>query len=142
MEIVKFSRSNLHYFALDTSGSPNSRNLWPICLKDSAALVCVIDASDRDRISVLKSEIAQLLKSEHQNSTPILFLANKLDLKGALSVEECSMALGLSDRLLGRDWNIVGTCGVDGSGVEAGFKWLGMALHKANTRLRATTDRA
>ena len=99
MEVTRFVKSNLQYFAMDVSGQSNARSMWIPCLHDSAALVIVIDSTDKHRLSVLKDEIAILLKS-HPDSTklPILFLANKMDAEGALKPAECVVGLGL-DRL-------------------------------------------
>ncbi len=51
-------------------------------------MIMVVDSSDRARVGVTKSELFNLLESEDLGVAPVLVLANKQDMKDAMSVEE------------------------------------------------------
>jgi len=56
-------------------------------------------------------------------STVILVLANKNDVKGALSAAEISDSLGLS-QISTHQWHIQSCCALTGEGLEAGMDWI------------------
>ena len=67
----------------------------------------VIDSADKMRLVVLKDEIDTILENPaiKGKTAPLLFFANKMDLKEAMSPAECVEALKLSD-ISTRSWNI------------------------------------
>uniref|UniRef100_A0A183C6E6 ADP-ribosylation factor-like protein 6 n=1 Tax=Globodera pallida TaxID=36090 RepID=A0A183C6E6_GLOPA len=55
--------------------------------------------------------------------TPLLILANKSDLKDAVPATEIHLNLGL-DLIRNRNWHIISTCALTGSGLVEGIDWL------------------
>lgn len=103
-----FKRNRLRFTAFDMSGQSKYRNLWEKHYEDADAVIFVIDSSDDFRINVAKEELDELLRNEHiekNTHVPILFLANKMDLKNAMTASECMKGLGL-DKIENRPWSI------------------------------------
>ena len=61
--------------------------------------------------------------------TPVLLIANKQDLPGALSEAEVSEKLQLA-KLKGRAWAIYKASAVKGEGLEPGLDWLVTTIQK------------
>ena len=83
----KFSDRNVGFTAFDMSGQGRYRNLWEHYYKECQGIVFVVDSSDKLRMVVAKDELDMLLQHPDIRSRklPILFFANKMDCKDALS---------------------------------------------------------
>lgn len=70
-------------------------------------IIVVIDSADLMRLTVLKNELDIVLENPaiKAKSAPILFFANKMDLKEAITPAECVDILKLSE-INTRSWNI------------------------------------
>ncbi|KAL6177078.1 hypothetical protein ACLB2K_053710 [Fragaria x ananassa] len=75
--------------------------------------------SDLRRLDDCKMELDNLLKEERLSGSSLLILANKQDIKGALTPEEIAKAMDKT-----RHWNIVGCSAYTGEGLLEGFDWL------------------
>ena len=73
--------------------------------------------------------IKNILTAEKLKNCPILFLANKQDLKTALSPDEIKEILELT-KIDGRNWNIKGCCALTGEGIKEGLDWIKSILNK------------
>ena len=124
----KINVKGMLFTIFDMSGGTRYRNLWEHYFKEVDAVVFVIDVSDKMRVIVAKEELDIMLAHDDfkQKNTPVLFLANKVDLGGA-SVGEIKCDLEL-DKIRSKKWNIVGCNGKSGDGIEAGFDWLIQAI--------------
>ncbi|WP_029520436.1 ADP-ribosylation factor-like protein [Persephonella sp. IF05-L8] len=60
--------------------------MWPILARDTKGFVFLIDSTDTSRWFEIPKQLKILLKVSP--SAPILFVANKVDLPGAMSAEE------------------------------------------------------
>ena len=69
------------------SGQGRYRNLWEHYYKECQGIVFVVDSSDKLRMVVAKDELDMLLQHPdiRARKLPILFFANKMDCKDALS---------------------------------------------------------
>ena len=54
---------------------------------------------------------------------PILFFANKMDMRDALSSVKVSQTLGL-ERIMDKPWHICASNAVTGEGLHEGIEWL------------------
>ncbi|KAL0483916.1 ADP-ribosylation factor-like protein [Acrasis kona] len=126
--VEEFEKENLLFSVFDMSGQGKFRNLWESFYDDINAVVFVIDAADRVRMTVAKNELDLLLEKEKKN-IPILFFANKQDIQGSLSAQECSDVMGLGE-IKDRSFNIVGTNALKNTGIDVGVKWLSGELNK------------
>ena len=85
----------------------------------------VVDASDKLRMVVAKDELDMLLQHPdiRARKLPILFFANKMDCRDALSSVKVSQTLGL-ERIMDKPWHICASNAVTGEGLHEGVEWL------------------
>ena len=123
--VEKFQTKSLVFNAFDMSGQGRYRNLWEHYYKECNGIIFVIDSSDKLRLAVAKDELNLILEHEHLKNrrVPILFFANKMDLKEALSSVMCSKGLEL-DKIRNKPWHICATNAINGDGLEEGIVWL------------------
>ncbi|EZA56590.1 hypothetical protein DMN91_002926 [Ooceraea biroi] len=68
----------------DVGGSSQIRALWPKYYNDIHGLIYVVDASDISRLAENKVVFNELITHENISTKPLLLLANKQDLNGAI----------------------------------------------------------
>jgi ADP-ribosylation factor-like protein 1 len=61
------------------------RPLWRCYYPGTNAVIFVIDSTDKERIDTVKQELYFVLEEEELKNAPFVILANKQDLKGAMS---------------------------------------------------------
>uniref|UniRef100_A0A0A0KGG8 ADP-ribosylation factor-like protein 2 n=1 Tax=Cucumis sativus TaxID=3659 RepID=A0A0A0KGG8_CUCSA len=108
----------------DVGGQKTIRSCWRNYFEQRDGLVWVVDSSDLRRLDDCKSELDNLLKEERLSGASLLILANKQDIKGALSPEEIAKVLNLEAMDKTRHWKIVGCSAYTGEGLLEGFDWL------------------
>ncbi|KAM3862241.1 ADP-ribosylation factor-like protein 6 [Diretmus argenteus] len=123
--IEKFKSSSLYFTVFDMSGQSRYRNLWEHYYKDSHAIIFVIDSSDKLRMVVAKEELDTLLKHQDIRSRrmPVLFFANKMDLRDAMSSVKVSQQLCL-ENIKDKPWHICASDAIKGEGLQDGVDWL------------------
>lgn len=96
--VERFKSKTLTLTAFDMSGQGRYRNLWENYYKECHGVIFVVDSADRMRIVVAKEELDELLKNKDLagRRVPILFFANKMDDRQAMSAVEVSKSLGES----------------------------------------------
>jgi len=116
---------NVGFTAFDMSGQGRYRNLWEHYYKECQGIVFVVDSSDKLRMVVAKDELDMLLQHPdiRARKLPILFFANKMDCKDALSSVKVSQTLGL-ERIMDKPWHICASNAVTGEGLHEGVEWL------------------
>lgn len=79
----------------------------------------------RLRFVVAKDELDTLLQHPDiaNRRIPVLFFANKMDVKEAMSAVKISAALGL-DRISNKPWHICASNAITGEGLQEGVEWL------------------
>jgi len=123
--VEKFKNRNVGFTAFDMSGQGRYRNLWEHYYRDCQGIIFVVDSSDRLRMVVAKDELDMLLQHPdiQARRLPILFFANKMDMRDAMSSVKVSQTLGL-ERLLDKPWHICASNAVTGEGLHEGVEWL------------------
>jgi len=123
--VEKVVTNGLNFTVFDMSGQGRYRNLWEHYYKDAQAIIFVVDSNDRLRIVVAKEEFDMLL--EHQvvktKRIPILFFANKMDLRDSLTPVQISNLLKL-DEVRDKPWHICASNALTGEGLAEGVEWL------------------
>jgi len=116
---------NVGFTAFDMSGQGRYRNLWEHYYRDCQGIIFVVDSSDRLRMVVAKDELDMLLQHPdiQARRLPILFFANKMDSRDAMSSVKVSQTLGL-ERLMDKPWHICASNAVTGEGLNEGVEWL------------------
>ena len=80
----------------------NSTGLIRHYLDNTQGLVLCVDSADRERMDEVNEYLRRVLEHEVCDGIPLLVLANKQDVDGALSPKEVEGTL--TDRLRGRPW--------------------------------------
>ena len=123
--LEEFAKNNLQFTCYDMSGHSRYRELWVRFYSEAQAVIFVLDATDRLRLSVAKAELDEILNHPDIRSRPIpiLIFANKMDLPNACSPVECTEELRLHE-ITSRPWTIIPSVAISGDGLEEGVSWL------------------
>ena len=108
----------------DVGGRDGMRPFWRQYMQGgAAALIFVVDSTDRDRLDDAKYELSKTLEVDDMRDALLLVMANKQDLPEAMSAAELCEGLGL-ETLRNRDWHLQETCAEKGDGILEGFRWI------------------
>lgn len=121
MEVRK-NRKNIALTVWDVGGQGSMRQHWTSYHQDTAAIVFVVDSSDRRRLNEAKKEIEMTLSSEHLRGRPLIVLANKQDVDDAMTVSEIKDGFSLQRLCPDRDWFVQPCSASTGVGVEEAFR--------------------
>ena len=88
---------------------------WRCYYANTAAVIFVVDATDKDRLQTASEELAAMLNEDELRDAALLVFANKQDQPGAIGAGEISEALKLP-RLKDRSWSIVACSAVTNMG--------------------------
>lgn len=85
-----------------------------------------MDSADQEQIGLAAKELHRLFSmDEVKNEIPLLILANKQDLPGAMTAEEVAEKLGMDeDRNAWACWHIEPLSAVTGEGLYEGIEWM------------------
>lgn len=131
---------NIKFNCWDIGGQGKIRPLWNHYFMSTDAVIFVLDSSDVDRMDDTKDdednvkyEINRLVAHDELRGAIFLVLANKQDLKQAMSVNEITQRIGLP-KIKDRPWHIQGTVATSGEGIYEALDWLTVTLpkHKKN----------
>lgn len=114
---------NFNFTIWDAGGQDKIRILWKNYYHLTDGLIFVVDSNDRDRIDEAAKELKKLLAEEDLKGCPVLVLANKQDINGALASGEVCGKLGMGD-FKGRTWIVQGTSATTGQGLKDGLDWM------------------
>ncbi|VBB31682.1 unnamed protein product [Litomosoides sigmodontis] len=80
----KITKGNVTIKLWDIGGQPRFRSMWERYCRGVNAIIFMVDAADEDKLEASRNELSQLLDKPQLDSIPVLVLANKKDLPGAL----------------------------------------------------------
>jgi len=115
--------NNVHFVMWDIGGQESLRSSWHTYYTNTKTMMLVIDSSDHERLPLIKTELYQMLSHEDLKNTTILVLANKQDVKGAMTAGEISEKLNLPS-LKQHAWHIQPCCALTGEGLYSGLDWM------------------
>lgn len=107
----------------DLGGQVKFRSMWERYCRDVNAIVFVLDAADREALSVAREELFNLLDHESVHGTPLLVLANKSDLKERMGVDEIIDGMKLK-KITNREISCYGVSAKEETNLEAVLQWL------------------
>ncbi|TNN80356.1 ADP-ribosylation factor-like protein 14 [Liparis tanakae] len=122
VETLETDRSSPGLTVWDVGGQKKMRPHWRHHYTDTAGLVFVVDSWDQKRLEEARKELHRVLKFESLRGVPLVVLANKQDLPGALSPEELCRTLDLRRVCEGRPWFIQPCSANTSVGLEEGFR--------------------
>ncbi|KAJ7722970.1 ADP-ribosylation factor family-domain-containing protein [Mycena metata] len=120
IETILYERHTVAIWEL--GGADKMRPLWRSFFWNGHAFIFLVDASAPERFREAKEVLAWMwgkISKEH----PILVLANKMDLKGAVGLEGIAEALGVRELARVRKVTVKGISAMTGEGTEEVLKW-------------------
>jgi len=121
VEEIKHKNATIAFWEL--GGTEACRKHWPNYCKDKDLLFYVVDVQDRERFGLARQLLHDIvLSSEGLKGVPLMVLANKQDLPGALDAAATVAELGL-DAVHDRPWQVLPSCLVTGYGLWESFDW-------------------
>jgi small GTP-binding protein len=122
----------LNFTVWDVGGQDKIRVLWKHYYQNTDGLIFVVDSNDKDRVEDAAEELKKMLNEDELKDCAVLVMANKQDLPGAMSPNEVTEKLGMS-QLKGRQWLVQGTSATTGQGLKEGLDWMaGVLLKRKN----------
>lgn len=100
----------------DMGGQERMRPLWRMYLRGTDGVIFVVDSADRERIDEARDEMFRVLDSQELKAVPLVVIANKQDLPGAVRPDDLAKRLNLH-RITNRPWVIQGACAPKDEGV-------------------------
>ncbi|XP_029426370.1 ADP-ribosylation factor-like protein 14 [Nannospalax galili] len=138
VEMIQLENSSLALTVWDVGGQEKMRTVWGCYCENADGLVYVVDCADRQqRLEDSRKEFKRILKNEHIQNVPVVVLANKQDLPGALSAEDITRMFKLKDICSDRNWYVQPCCATTGDGLAEGFRKL-TAFVKSHMKTRGT----
>jgi ADP-ribosylation factor-like protein 2 len=108
----------------DLGGQKYIRPYWRNYFEETEGIIWVVDSTDDDRFEEGMEELQKVLKTERLAGASLLVFANKQDLNGALTSEQISKAMKLSEIAENRAWHIQASSAYTGEGIKEGFNWI------------------
>ncbi|NWX24425.1 ARL14 protein, partial [Aegotheles bennettii] len=122
----------------DVGGQQKMRQAWCHFLEGADGLLYVVDSSDKQRLEESKKEFEVILKNEFIKSVPVVVLANKQDLPGALNAEEITRRFRMQKNCSDRNWYVQPCCAVTGEGLSEALQRI-TAFAKQYSRSKGTS---
>lgn len=123
VETVRPSK-DLRFKIWDVSGKEHIRPLWKAYVRQTDAIIFVVDSANEERIEEAKAELFNLVDSAQINGAPILIFANKQDLPNASAPMEVSAKLSLHNLSSNHLWYLQPTSAECGDGILEGLRVL------------------
>ncbi|NXN83305.1 ARL14 protein, partial [Bombycilla garrulus] len=101
----------------DVGGQKKMREFWSNFLEGTDALLYVVDSSDKRQLEESKREFELILKNGSLKNVPVVVLANKQDLPGALNAEEITRKFKMKKYCSDRNWYVQPCCALTGEGL-------------------------
>lgn len=111
----------------DVGGQGSLRASWPDYLEDTNTLVFVLDSTDTARLPEAAAALEEALSHPSMAGVPVLLLANKQEVPGALAPAELGERLR-QGRLAGHRWVLQGCSAHTGQGLQEALAVLGELL--------------
>lgn len=113
----------------DLGGQVGLRTIWEKYYEEAHAIMYVIDAATASSFEDSKSALEKVIRHEHLRGAPLLIVANKQDLPGAIDDEE--LAKFLHKELDERPYTFQAVSAYDGRGIKSGIDWLVDQIEKS-----------
>ncbi|KAJ3117368.1 ADP-ribosylation factor protein 3 [Phlyctochytrium bullatum] len=131
LTIGKIELQNARLNFWDLGGQKDLIGIWSKYYSECHGVVFVIDSTDQARIQDVKAAFEMVITSKQIEGIPIIMLANKADLSGALSVTAIKDLFGeISLKLGARDSKVMAISALRGIGVRDAVDWLFVRLDR------------
>ncbi|XP_060554746.1 ADP-ribosylation factor-like [Ruditapes philippinarum] len=123
VETVKVA-GDVSFVVWDIGGQKNLRSLWHHYISGADGLLYVVDSTNVERLSEAREVLFNTLNNENMKGVPVVIIANKQDLPGALKPSEISERMGLNDLGHCHSWHVQGASAVTSEGVFEGVEMM------------------
>uniref|UniRef100_A0A8C8ZBK1 ADP-ribosylation factor-like protein 14 n=1 Tax=Prolemur simus TaxID=1328070 RepID=A0A8C8ZBK1_PROSS len=123
VETIELEKS-LSLIVWDVGGQEKMRTVWDYYCENTDGLVYVVDSTDQQRLEDSRREFEHILKNEHIKNVPVVLLANKQDMPGALTAKDITRMLRVKKLCSDRNWYVQPCCAITGDGLAEGFRKL------------------
>lgn len=137
VESLDTDRGSLGITLWDIGGQRMMRPYWKHFYTDAHGVLFVVDSWDQKRLEEARKELHRALRYESLRGIPLVVLANKQDLAGALSAGALCEKLDLRRVCEGRAWFIQPCSAATGVGLQEGFRKM---IYLMKTPLRQTKE--
>ncbi|CAD6570917.1 MAG: hypothetical protein ASARMPRED_004071 [Alectoria sarmentosa] len=109
----------------DVGGQKTLRTYWRNYFEKTDALIWVVDATDRLRITDCRQELGSLLLEEVDRlmGATLLVFANKTDVGGCMTDDEIGKGLQL-DAIKTHKWTVLRCSAITGENLQEGLAWV------------------
>ncbi|KAG8581114.1 hypothetical protein GDO81_007554 [Engystomops pustulosus] len=105
----------------DVGGQEKMRSFWCYYFENTDGLVYVVDSTNKHTLDEAKKQFQFILQNELIKNVPVVLLANKQDLPGALNADEITRKFNMKKYCSDRDWYVQPCCAITGQGLAEGF---------------------
>uniref|UniRef100_A0A8C0L6G8 ADP-ribosylation factor-like protein 14 n=1 Tax=Canis lupus dingo TaxID=286419 RepID=A0A8C0L6G8_CANLU len=123
VEMIQLEK-NLSLTIWDVGGQEKMRTVWDHYCENTDGLMYVVDSTDKQRLKDSSRELEHILKNEHIKNVPVVLLANKQDVPGALTAEDITRMFKVKKLCSDRNWYVQPCCAITGDGLMEGFRKL------------------
>ncbi|KAI8873048.1 P-loop containing nucleoside triphosphate hydrolase protein [Ramicandelaber brevisporus] len=141
----KITKGSITMRLWDIGGQARFRSTWPRYCRGVNAILYVVDSADKNKFALARQELHELMKQQRMQQQqqqphgevvgiPLLVLASKNDLDGAVSAQDMIDELRLRD-IRDREVCIYSISAKNQVNIDVTLKWL--AKHTASQQLKA-----
>lgn len=141
VETVRPSKE-LKFKIWDVGGRDQNRPLWKAYVRQTDALIFVVDCANEPRIEEAREELFNLVNSAQLNGAPILVLANKQDKPNAVRPTELINKLSLHNLNTKHLWFVQPTSAKIGEGICEGLRILGEMIDQWRQDLKFQKEKS
>lgn len=123
LNLGKMDVANAQCRFWDLGGQERLRSIWGKYYADAHALIFVVDSADPVRFEEARCTFEEVRSNDELKGIPVLVIANKQDLPGAISPDEISRALYYGGATQG-NFRIQPASCLTCEGVEDGVRWV------------------
>lgn len=118
----------------DLGGQAGLRSIWDKYYADTHGVIFVVDSTAESRLEEAKDAMDRALGSRELFGAPLLVMASKQDIEGALAAAEVTSSLGLG-KLDTRACRVQPVSMVTGNGIREAMRWLVEEIRESDRAL-------
>lgn len=107
----------------DIAGQSQYRGEWSRYARGVDVICFVVDAADRDKLATARTELHRMLEDRALADTPLMIVANKIDIEPHVSEAELIKTLNL-DYIMDQPWVIVPISARRQTNIDIMLNWL------------------
>eukprot|EP00040_Diaphanoeca_grandis_P000590 m.15907 g.15907 ORF g.15907 m.15907 type:complete len:202 (-) comp10786_c0_seq1:32-637(-) len=135
LNVGKIDIASLTLTFWDVGGQPDLQCLWGKYYNEVHGVIYVIDSTDKSRLRDSLQAFDTMVDSHDLSGVPLLILANKQDVEGAMDVPEIKVVFNESAPKLGtRDCKVLPVSAVSGVNIKQSLEWLASSVQRNTLR--------